>query len=75
MGFEFGQGLKPAGGICRGSAQELGQFVRGARRETTECSTGEASNLAERLFANWIVTFLKHKRLHIAQAKLPSASA
>src|SRR5215469_3087287 len=75
MRFEIGQSLEPAGGVRCRRAQKLGEFVRGPRRKTAVRSAGEASNLAERLFANWIVTLLKHKRLHVAQTKLSGAGA
>ena len=50
--FEIGQSLEPAGGISCGGAQKLGKFVRGARCKTAVRTAREASDLAERLFAD-----------------------
>ena len=75
MGFEMGKGLKSASRIGCGCAQKLSEFVRSARRKTAERSTCEAGNLAESLFTDLIVTFLEHKRLHVAQPKLSGADA
>ena len=75
MGFEIGKGLKSASRIGCGCTQKLGEFVRSARCKTTKRSTCEAGYLAESLFTDLIVTFLEHKRFHVAQPKLSGAGA
>ena len=75
MRFEIRKGLKSASRISCGCAEKLSKLVRSARCKTAERSMCEAGNLAESLFTDSIVTFLKHQRLHVPQPKLPGAGA
>src|SRR5215469_14273123 len=73
--FEVGKGRKSASGIRRGCTQKLGELLSGSRRETAERPAGQASDLAKRLLADRIVTFLKHERLDVTQAELSGTGA
>src|SRR5262249_47993622 len=72
--FEIGEGFKPSSRICRRRAQQFRKLVRRPRGKTAECAAGKTSDFTKCLLADLIVSLLKHKCLHIEQAKLAGAS-
>ncbi len=73
--FEIRQRLHAARRVGRRRTQQFAEFVRGARGEAAECAAGEARDLAERFFADRVITFLEHEGPDVTQAEFASARA